>query len=172
MGSRDEKHLLWLMPSELRHLEGRRVLVARYPAALRQKRRPGRIGREARRRGALLVAAGDVDREQPRPDIAARIAKKHDDPAVRRPGRTFVVKALGQQSFARPVRLHDTDRELAGVLLGERDVVAARRPDRGRIGSLAEADALGGAAARAHHVDLRTAAAGALKADAPASARI
>src|ERR1700730_2914628 len=173
IGSLGRKHSVWLMPSELRRLQGRPILLAPIlAAASRQQGRPGRIRREARGRRALLVAAGDVDREQPGPGTPARIAKKHDDPAVRAPGRTLVVEALGQQPLARPVRLHDTDRELAGILLGERNVVAARRPDRGRIDSLAEADALGGAAAGAHYIDLRMAAAVGLKADTRAVGRI
>src|SRR6185312_15114556 len=92
---------------------------------LRQQRRPGRIGGEARRRLLLLVPAGDVDRIEIRP--GAEIAEIHDDAAVRREGRAFVVEALGQNALAGAVRLEDADRELAVGLAGEGDVVAARR---------------------------------------------
>src|SRR5215469_1255387 len=139
------------MPCKLRRLQG---WAPRF-RGLRQERRPSRIGREARGRGSLLIAAGDVDGEQSGPRTAARIAKEHDHAPVRRPGRALVVEALGQEPLAPPVGLHDADRKLALILLGEGDVVTARRPDRSRIDSLAEADALRAAAARTHDVDLR-----------------
>src|SRR6266511_1527906 len=110
--------------------------------ALRQQRRPGRVGRVARRRQALLVATGDVDRVQRRPRLPAGVAEEHDHAAVRRPGRALVVIALGQDAFARSVGAHDADAELALILLGEGDIVAARRPHRRRIGAIAETDAL------------------------------
>src|SRR6266508_4059794 len=92
--------------------------------------------------------------------------------ALRRPGRALVVIALGQDAFARSVGAHDADAELALILLGEGDIVAARRPHRRRIGAIAETDALRRSAARRHHVDLLLAAAIGLEADARAVGRI
>src|SRR5437868_9027544 len=65
----------------------------------REQRRPGRIRRIAGRWDSLLVAAGEIDREQLGSAVAARIAEEHEDAAVRRPGRSLVVKTLGKQPF-------------------------------------------------------------------------
>jgi len=62
--------------------------------------------------------------------------------------------------------------EAAAQLAGEGDVVAARRPYRRRVMSLAEADALRRSAASRHHVDLLGAAAVALEADVAAVRRV
>ena len=82
-----------------------------------------------------------------------------------RPGRALVVEALGEDALARAVRLHDADGEAARALLGEGDVVAARRPGRLRIGAVAERDAALVRAVRVHDVDLLLAAAIALEHD-------
>src|SRR5438445_13864395 len=113
---------------------------------LRQQRRPGWIRREAGGRHPLFVAPGDVDGEQRRAAVAALVAEEHHHPPVRCEGRPLVMEAGGQDALAGTVGLHDADGELAAALLGEGDVVAARRPDRGRIAAvaviLAERDAL------------------------------
>src|SRR5262249_33346630 len=80
--------------------------------------------------------------------------------------------ALGQNSLAGAVRPHDTDGEPALRLLGERDVVTARRPYWRRVSAIAEADALRLAAVRRHHVDLLLSAAVGLERDAGAVWRI
>ena len=59
------------------------------------------IGREARRRDPLLVAAGDVDGEQRRPAAAAGSRKNITHAAVRRKGRALVVEARGQDAARR-----------------------------------------------------------------------
>src|SRR5262247_3764823 len=110
--------------------------------SLRQQRRPRRVRGIARRRHALLVATCEVDGEEGRPGIAAGIAEEHQHTAIGRPGRTLVVIAFGQEAFVRSVGLDHADTESAAALLGEGNVVTARRPDRRRILALAEADAL------------------------------
>src|SRR5215213_2208216 len=155
----------WLM----RYERGRKAAMAgsRFPLhCSTQQRRPRRIGRECRGWNLLLVAAGDIDRVERR--SRTLIAEEHDHAPVRRKGRAFIMIARGEQPFARAVRLHDTDRELSAALLGEGDEIAARRPDRGRVRALAEADALRHTAVRAHDIDLLPAAAVRLKADARA----
>src|ERR1700692_3865038 len=92
--------------------------------------------------------------------------------SVRGPGRPLVVIALGQNPLAGAVWPHDTDGKPALRLLGEGDVVAARRPYRRRVGAVAEADALRLAAVRRHHVDLLLSAAVGLERDAGAVRRI
>src|SRR5665647_2810049 len=139
-------------------------------AGLGQQRRPGRIGRHARGGYLELVAAGDVDSEQRR--ALAGIAEEHDHPPVRREGRPLVMEALGEDALARAVGLENADGESTAQLAGEGDVVAARRPYRRRVMSLAEADALRRAAAGRHHVDLLGAAAVALEADVAAVRRV
>src|SRR5215208_3866800 len=123
-------------------------------ARLRQQRRPGRVGSVARRRRALLIAAGNIDGVERRSAITARIAEEHQHASVRRPSRAFVMVALGQNAFARTIRLDNANGEAALELLGEGDVVAAWRPDRRRIGALAEADALRRSALRTHDINL------------------
>src|SRR5262249_53561151 len=112
--------------------------------------------------------AGDINRVEHRPGVAAGVAEEHDHAPVRRPGRSLVVIAFGKNALARSVRAHDADGELALRLLGEGDIVAARRPYRRRIRALAEADALRLAAIRRHDVDLLLSAAVRLEADARA----
>src|SRR5262249_60875908 len=106
------------------------------------------------------------------PGIAAGIAEEHQHAAIGRPGRALVVEALGEQPLALPVRLDHADAEGAAAALGERDIVAARRPHRRRIRAFAEADALGPAAGRPHDVDLLGAAALGLEAAARRVRRI
>src|SRR5919198_5083162 len=87
--------------------------------------------------------------------IGARlVAKEHQDAAVGRPSRTLVVKAFGENALARPVGLHDPDQELARQLLCKRDVVASRRPDRGRIAAIIKADATDARPVGAHDIEL------------------
>src|SRR5262249_23502941 len=100
------------------------------------------------------------------------VAEEHDHAPVRRPGRSFVVIAFGENALARSVRAHDADGEPALRLLGEGDIVAARRPYRRRIGALAEADALRLAAVRRRDVDLLLCGGVRLEADARAVGRI
>src|SRR5206468_5311992 len=95
--------------------------------------RPCRIGREAGSWDFLFVASGNVHGKQRGSAIATGIAEEHHDAAVRREGRTFVVEAGGQDPLTRAVGLHDANGKLTAALLGEGDVVAARRPDRGRV---------------------------------------
>src|SRR5690606_26674615 len=125
---------------------------------------------EVRRRDRLLVTAGQVDREQLR--SAAGLAEEHQHAAIWRPGRAFLQAAGGEDALARAVGAHHADLELAGGLLGEGDEVAARGPDRRRIGAVAEGDALRVRAIRAHRVDVRTAAAIRREDDAAAVRRI
>src|SRR5262249_59629495 len=105
-------------------------LIGKWNSASFQQRRPGRVGGEARRWDALLIAAGHIDRIERRPGVAPGVAEEHHHAPVRRPGRALVVIALGEDALARSVWPHDTDREPALPLLGEGDVIAARRPDR------------------------------------------
>src|SRR5262245_36341964 len=141
------------------------------PAQSSQQRRPGRIGRIARRWNSLLIAASHIDGEQRRARTTTGIAEEHHHAPVGRPGRTLVVIAFSENAFAGSVRPYDTDCEASFRLLGEGDVVAAWRPDRRRISALAEADALCSAAIRAHDINLLTAAAIRLEADARAVRR-
>ncbi len=106
------------------------------------------------------------------PEFAARIAEEHQEQAVRRPGRAFIVEALGQDALARAVRLHHADRELALRLLGEGDEIAARRPDRRRIGPFAKRDALRLSAGSRHDIELLGAAAVGIEHDLRAVGRI
>src|SRR5437879_1673134 len=137
---------------------------------LRQQRRPGWVRREAGGRHPLFVTPGDVDGEQRWAAVAAGVAEEHHDPPVRCDGWPLVMEAGGQDALAGPVGLHDADGELPAALFGKGDVVAARRPDRGRIAAvavvLAKRDALRGSAGRRHHIDLRLAAAVGFEADA------
>src|SRR5207342_3260225 len=103
-----------------------------------------------------------------RAGVAARIPKKHQHPAVGREGRAFVMKPFGQDALAGAIRLHDANSEIAAAELGKGDDVAARRPHRGRVVALAEADALGPLTVRAHDIDLLRSAAIAFEADARA----
>src|ERR671925_389368 len=105
--------------------------------------------------------------------IGARlVAKEHQDAAIGRPGRTLVVKALRENAVARPVGLHDTNQELLGQLLRERDVVAAWGPDRGRIAAIIEADATDARPVGAHDVELLRAISIRLEDDLAAVGRI
>src|SRR3546814_13616829 len=64
-----------------------------------------------------------------------------------------------QDTLARAVGAHHADRELALVLLGKGDQIAARRPHRRRITTLVEADAMLVRAIGIHHTELLGAAA-------------
>src|SRR5262249_15957085 len=155
----------WLMADECGALWAPKVPFFRTSL---QQRRPSGVGRVARCLEELLVAPGHVHRIERRTAFAAGVAEEHNHAPVRRPGRSFIVIALGQNPLARSVRAHDSDRKPAFGLLGEGDVVAARRPHRRRVGAVAEADALRLAAARGHDVDLLLAAAIGFERDAGA----
>src|SRR5271167_2958539 len=115
---------------------------------------PGRIRGVAGRRDREFAMAENVGHVDLGAGFAAGVAEEHQEQTVRRESRPFIVVAFGDDPFARAVRLHHADAELAVLLPGESDQVAAGRPDRGRIASLPERDAFGRAAARAHHIDL------------------
>src|SRR3546814_2651876 len=84
-----------------------------------------------------------------------RFPIEHQDTAVRRPGRRFLHIVRGRQdALARAIGTHHADRELALVLLGKRDQVAAWRPHRRRIAALVEADAMLVRAIGIHHIEL------------------
>src|SRR5262249_12377652 len=140
--------------------------LALSPAQSSQQRRPRRIGRIARRWNSLPVATGHIDSKQRRARAAAGIAEEHHHAPVRSPGRALVVITVSENALAGSIRPHDTDCEAPLRLFGERDVVAARRPDRCRVSALVETDALCRTAIRAHDIDLLTPAATALEADA------
>src|SRR5262249_5863724 len=139
--------------------------LALSPAQSSQQRRPRRIRRIARRWNSLLVAAGYVNCEQRRACTATGIAEEHHHAPVRRPGRAFVVITVSENPLAETIRPQDPDGEPSLRLFRERDVVAARRPDRCRVSALVETDALCRTAIRAHHIDLLTPAAIGLKTD-------
>src|ERR1700737_5452572 len=122
---------------------------------LGQQRRPCRIGREAGSWNPLFVASGNVHGEQRRSAIAAGVAEEHENAAVRRKGRSFVVESGGENPLTRAVGLHDADGKLSAALFGKGDVVAPRRPDRRRIVALPEGYTLRGSARRRHHINLR-----------------
>src|SRR6185312_13811902 len=120
----------------------------------------------------LLVAAPDVHRPQPRAGITARIAPEHDNAAVRAEGRSLGMEAVDQDAFARPVRLHRPDLEVAVGLPRIGDEVTLGRPDRRRVDALAVGNALRSAAARIHHIELRLPATVRLEHDSGAVRRI
>src|SRR5262249_33360959 len=128
--------------------------------------------RIAWRRHALLVAPGNIHRIQRRSGIAAWVAEKHDDPAVRRKCRAFVVESLGQDTLTGSIGFHDADGEFALRLARERNVVAARRPHRRGIAAVAKADALRSPPAGAHHINLLLATATGFKANPRTVGRI
>src|SRR5690606_32231642 len=75
----------------------------------RQDRSPSRIRRADRGRQAALVPAGQIDL----PDggftrIALRAEELHD-PAVGRPGRRFVLPAIGEMAQTAPIGAHHGD---------------------------------------------------------------
>src|SRR3954453_11392581 len=138
----------------------KRLVTDLAPSAMRasvQRRRPGRIGGQARCRDALLREAHD--RHLPELGALAEIAEEHQVETVRGPGRAFIVIALGQHALGGTIRPHDADGKLAARLLGEGDEVAARGPDRRRVAPFAEGDALRVGAVGAHDEDLLGAAA-------------
>src|SRR6185312_5025891 len=92
--------------------------------------------------------------------------------SVRRECRSLVVESLGEQAFARAVGLENAYRKITPRLSGKRDVVAAWRPHRRRVMSLAKADSCCRSAGCRHHVNLLRAAAVALEADATTIGRI
>src|SRR5262245_18141265 len=120
----------------------------------------------ARRLERLLVAAGHIDCVERRAAVPAGVAEEHDHAPIRAPCRSLVVIALGQDALARSIRAHDADREPALRLLREGDQIAARRPHRRRVGTVAEADALRLAATRGNQIDLLLAAAVGFERDA------
>src|SRR5216683_3283664 len=85
---------------------------------LRQQWRPSGIRRKTRRRHLQFVAAGNVDRVEQWPAIAAGIAEEHQYPAVGGEGRTLIVIALSENAFARPVEIHYADSKSTLVLFG------------------------------------------------------
>src|SRR6516165_10930406 len=131
----------------MRQLVGPAAFIFTMPALL-QQRRPRRIRGIARRLDRLLVAPGDVNRVEGRPAVPAGVAKEHDHASIRRTGRTFIVITLGKNALAGTVGAHDTDGEPAFELFCKGDVVTPRRPNRRRIGAIAEANALRLATAR------------------------
>ena len=90
--------------------------------------------------------------------VGASLAKIHQHPAIRRPGRSLDQEILGQQPLAGPVRPHHSNIEGAALDLGEGDQIAARRPDRRAVFARAEADPFRLAAIRVHHIELLRAA--------------
>src|SRR5512144_1449835 len=90
---------------------------------------------------------------------ARLLAKEGEDAAVGRPGRPFDQEARGQHALAAAIGPHDANAEAAAADLGEGDPVAARRPDRRGVATLAEADAAIAAARGAHDIELLAAAA-------------
>src|SRR5579883_2417192 len=79
----------------------------------RQQRRPSRIRGVARRRNLELVAARDVDGEQRGSRVTAGIAEEHEHATVRRPCRTLVVEACGENALTGAIGADHADRELA-----------------------------------------------------------
>src|ERR1700719_4524877 len=139
----------------------------------RQQWRPCRVRCKARRRHLQFVAAGDVDCEERWPGVAPRIAEEHHHPAIGRESWALIMITLGKNTFALSIDAHDADCEAALALLGECNEITARRPHRGRIAPpLHKADALRGAAARGHDVDLRPSTAVRLKTDTAAVRRV
>jgi len=96
----------------------------------------------------LFVTSGNIHGEQRRSGIAAGVAEEHQNAAVRRKGRSFIMEAGRKDPLAGAVGLHDADGKLSAALLGEGDVVAARRPDRGGIAAFAKGYALRRSAGR------------------------
>src|SRR5687768_17601438 len=64
------------------------------------------------------------------------------------------MKALGQYPLARAVETHHADQKTSCELLGEGDVVSARRPDGRRVAAIPQADAMRAPAVSPHHVKL------------------
>src|SRR4029079_8356233 len=129
----------WLMRGECGANTAAQKFHRENGTTLPQQWRPSRVGPESRRRHALLVAAGYIDREQLWTGIAPRITEEHQQPAVGRPSRALVVKPFCQYALAGAVRTHDADGKPALRLLGECNVIPARRPHRRRIGAVAKA---------------------------------
>src|SRR6516165_796031 len=94
---------------------------------------PGGIRRKTRRWHGKFASTEKVNHEDLSPRLAARVPEKHQIKPIRRPGRALVVKSLGQNPFARTIRLNHANRKGFGMLLGEGDIIAARRPDWSRI---------------------------------------
>src|ERR1700722_4613470 len=103
-----------------------------------QQRSPGGVRRIAWRRHLELAMAENVGHENLRAGLAAGVAEEHHEQAVGREGRAFIVVAVGEHALAAAIGLHHADAEIAALLPGEGDGVAARRPDRRRITSLAK----------------------------------
>ena len=99
--------------------------------------------------------AGDIDGVQLWPSRGAgHFPEEHENTAIRRPGRSLVVKAVRQDALAAAIGFHDADQEAPGDRLGEGDIVAAWRPDRRRIAAIPIGDPPGVAAILAHHEQL------------------
>src|SRR5208337_4259835 len=147
--------------------------VAYYGAPpLVHQRAPRRIAGIAGRRHEEFGVAENIGHVDLGTARTAGVAEEHDVETVGREGRTLVVEAFDEDPLAGAVRLHHADAEGFALDAGEGDEVAARRPDRRRIAAFAEGDALGRAAARAHHVDLLRAAAIGFEGDLRAVGRI
>ena len=119
------------------------------------QRRPRRVGTECGRRDRVFVATGDIDGEQFRATIGALpFAEEHQYAPVRRPGRPLVVITTRKDAFVAAIRFHDADQEGAARLFGERDIVAAWRPNWCRIAAVPTAQAVGCSACCVHDVEL------------------
>src|SRR3954466_9143015 len=83
--------------------------------------RPCRIRRIGRRFDHAFVEPGDVDGHQTRREAGAPVVAcgglppEHEDTAVWSECRALHGEALRQDAFARPVRMHDADGEVAGL---------------------------------------------------------
>src|SRR4051795_12756444 len=73
-----------------------------YRHELAKQGRPGWVGSVPWRLYLPLITPGEIDRMEVR-GAAARLAEIHQNPSVRRPGRTFGQEILGQQALARAV---------------------------------------------------------------------
>src|SRR3982074_3813401 len=115
--------LRWLMAGECGALWAPQssILRLRLSVVLLQQRRPGRIGRVARRLQQLPRAAGPPRGTERRAGIPTGIAEEHDHASVRRPGRSFVVIAVGEATGVAAVGFHDADGKPALRLFGEGD---------------------------------------------------
>src|SRR5262249_38073273 len=101
------------------------------------------------------IIAGQIDAVELGPAIfALYVTEEENDPAIRRPGRAFIVITFGEDPLARSVRADHADRKSAAHAFCKRDEIAARRPDRRRIATLAEGDPAGAPARSAHDIKL------------------
>ena len=99
-----------------------------------QSRRPGRIGGEGRSLDPLFVASCKIDAPQLRATAGTgNISKEHQNPPIRRPGRSLIVKPLGQDPLTAAIRFHNADQPFSRHLFGERNQIASWRPNRRRV---------------------------------------